>query len=256
MGKLFAGLTTAGTEEVGDRLGGGRRIFDTGVYENVTVKLAYTGQSDSGARYVSLVIELDGDEYEETIYITNSDGINTYMRDGKKNQMPGFVTINELCLTATGSELEDQDTEERQIEVWDSTEKKKVRQARDVLTDLTGATASIALRRVTEPKTKKTDKTNDKGKPIYEDTDEDRELNEIVKSFHPETRATVSEIKKAQKDDEEVQAKFIDDWAAKYPATYVMNKRKGAAPAKGSGAGAPPKASGDKPKTSLFAKKE
>jgi len=256
MGKLFAGLgVTKDMEETEDRIGGGRKYFDTDVYENIDIKLAFTGKSDSGARYVTVIAAIDGEEYEETIYITNAAGENFYMKDGKKNQMPGFVTINELCLTATGSELEDQETEERQIEVWSFEDKKKVRQARDVLTDLTGAKASLALRKATEPKTKKTDKTDSRGKPVYEDTDEDRTINEIVKSFHPETRATVGEIKKAQKDDKDIEAKFIDEWAEKWKGT-TYNKRKGAGggSSKGSGDGAPPKSTGEKPKSSLFAK--
>jgi hypothetical protein len=253
MGKLFSGLSSKGLEEAEDRLGGGRHIFDSDVYENIDIKLAFTGKSDGGARYVTVIAMIDGEEYEETIYITNGKGENFYERDGKKQQMPGFVTINELCLTATGSELEDQETEERQIEVWSYEEKKKVRQARDVLTDLTGAKATIALRKATEPKTKKTDKVKD-GKAVYEDTDEDRTINEIVKTFHPETRATVSEIKRAQKDDKPIEAKFIDDWAEKYRGS-VYNKRKGSGSSKGSSEGAP-KSSGDseKPKSSLFAK--
>jgi hypothetical protein len=252
MGKLFSNLTTKGLEEAEDRLGGGRKFFDTDVYENIDIKLAFAGKSDSGAQYITIIAMIDGEEYEETIYITNSKGENFFERDGKKQQMPGFVTINELCLTATGSELEDQETEERQIEVWSYEDKKKIRQARDVLTDLTGAKASIALRKATEPKTKKTDRVKD-GKPVYEDTDEDRTINEIVKSFHPETRATVGEIRRATKDDKAVEPKFIEEWAEKHRGT-VYNKRKGAGSSKATDGA--PKASGaaEKPKSSLFAK--
>jgi hypothetical protein len=256
MGKLFAGLgVTEDMEKTEDRIGGGRHFFDTDVYENATIKLAFAGKSDSGARYVTLIALIDGQEYEETIYITNSKGENFYTKDGKKNQMPGFVTINELCLTATGEELEDQDTEERQIEVWSYEDKKKVRQARDVLTGLTGATASLAIRKATQPKTKKTDRTGSDGKAIYEDTDEDVTINEIVKSFHPETRATVGEIRKAAKDGKDPEAKFIDEWAEKWKGS-VQNKRKGASSASKGGAsdGAPKSSGGDKPKSSLFAK--
>ena len=39
MGKLFSGLSSQGLEEAEDRLGGGRRIFDTDVYENIDIKL-------------------------------------------------------------------------------------------------------------------------------------------------------------------------------------------------------------------------
>lgn len=248
MGKLFAGLSvTKDMEKTEDRIGGGRHIFETDVYENVDVKLAFTGLWDGGARYVTVIFDIDGQEYEETITVTNSEGQNFYMRDGKKNQMPGFVTINELCLTATGQELEDQDTEERQIEVWSSEEKKKVRQARDVMTDLTGAKASIALRKVSQPKQKKGDDNK------YHDTDEDVIVNELTKSFHPETRATVSEIRKAEEKEQDIEAKFIDEWKEKWQGS-IYNKRKGGGSSKGSGNGAPPKSSGEKPKSSLFAK--
>lgn len=120
------------------------------------------------------------------------------------------------------------------------------------MTDLTGAKATIALRKASEPKTKKTDKVKD-GKPVYEDTDEDRIVNEIVKTFHPETRATVSEIKRSQKDDKPIEAKFIDEWSEKYRGT-TYNKRKGGG-SKASTDGAP-KSGGDaeKPKSSLFSK--
>ena len=251
MGKLFAGLgVTQDMEETEDRIGGGRKYFDTDVYENIDIKLAFTGKSDSGARYVTVIASIEGEEYEETIYITNSKGENFFMREGKKNQMPGFVTINELCLTVTGEELENQETEERQIEVWSYEDKKKVRQARDVLTDLTGAKATLALRKAIEPKQKKNDAT---GK--YEDTAEDRTINEIVKSFHPETRATVGEIRKAAKDDKSVEAKFIDEWREKWKGS-TYNKRKGSNgnALSDSSKGAPAKAMAEKPKSSLFKK--
>lgn len=248
MSKLFAGMSvTKDIEAVEDRIGGGRHIFDTDVYENVKVKLAYTATWPKGARYVTVIFDIDGQEYEESITITNSEGKHFYMKDGKKNQMPGFATINELCLTATGKELEDQDTEERQIEVWSFEEKKKVREARDVLVDLTGADVSIALRKVTQPKQKK----DDAGE--YRDTDEDVTINELVKSFHAETRATVSEIRKAEEKGEEIDPRFMDEWRERWKGT-VYNKRKGGGTgSKGSGSGAPAK-SADKPKSSLFSK--
>lgn len=190
MGKLFSGLTTEGTEKIEDRLGGGRHIFSTDVYENVTVKLAYAAKYDSGAQYVTMIFDIDGQELEISETITNSEGQNFYTKDGKKNQLPGFATINDICLTVTGEELSDQDTEERQIEVWSFEEKKKVRQARDVLTALVGATASIAVRKVIKNKQQKTDEKKN-GKTVYVDTAEEVTINDVYKSFHPESRRPV-----------------------------------------------------------------
>jgi hypothetical protein len=256
MGKLFGNMTTEGLEETEDRLGGGRQLLDTKVFENGTCKLAFVGKSDGGANFMRVLFDLEGNEYEETIYFTNKKGENFYVdkQDGKKQQMPGFVTVNELCLTATGKELSDQDFEERQIEVWDNDAKAKVRQAREVAVDLINVPITVAIRKFIENKSVKTEVD---GKTVYTDSDETREGNEIVKFFHPETRATVAEIKKSQKDGAgPLEAKFIDDWSAKYPTDYVADKRTKKGGAKGSGSGAPPKASADgaKPKTSLFAK--
>lgn len=248
MAKLFTGMTSEGMPEAEDRLGGGLQLFNTGVYDGVC-KLAFVGKSDGGASFVRLLIEIDGKEYEETIYFTNKAGENFYKDkdDGKKQQLPGFVTVNEFCLAATGEELSDQDFEERQIEVWDNDEKKKVRQARSVATGLVGVPVLIALRKYTENKSVK----SSDGK--YVDTDDTREGNEIVKSFHPETRATVPEIKKAQKDSKDIEAKFIGEWSAKYGADHVADKRT----KRGGSSGAPKSGSGttsEKPKSSLFSK--
>jgi hypothetical protein len=160
--------------------------------------------------------------------------------------------VNELCLTATNEELFEQEFEERQIEVWDNEQKKKVRQAREVCVALTGATVTIALRKFIE---NQSDKVLVDGKTTYVANDKTRDGVELVKSFHPATRCTVAEIKRTKEGDTP-EAKFIDEWAAKYPADYVQDKReKGKGTASTGTSGAPPKASGDaKPKTSLFSK--
>lgn len=251
MGKLFQDMTTDGMAEAEDRLGGGRQLFDTGIYENAMCKLVFAGASDKGAKFMRFLVQIDGKDYEETIYFTNKAGENFYKdkADGKKQQMPGFVTVNEFCLAATGQELSDQDFEERQIEVWDNEKKQKVRQARSVATGLIDVPITLALRKFIENKSVKADDGS------YVDTDETRESNEIIKCFHPETRATVAEIKKAQAADKPIEAKFIDEWAAKYGADHVADKRtkKGNS---GGTSGAPPKAgaTADKPKNSLFSK--
>lgn len=246
MGKLFAGLSTEGTEKTEDRIGGGRHVFNTDIYD-AKVKMAFAGKWDSGSQYVTVILDIDGQEYEETVTITNKEGKAFYVKDGKKNQLPGFVTINELCQVITGDELNEQETEERQIEVWSSEESKKVRQARDVLVDLVGKDVIVALRKTVQPKQKK----NDNGD--YVDTDEDVTINELVKSFHVQTGCTVGELVKAKEKETTPEANFKDAWREKWKDS-VYNKRKGGSSSSGS-AGAPPKASGggDKPKSSLFA---
>lgn len=244
MGKLFSGLSTEGLEKVEDRIGGGRHIFPTGIYENATVKLAYTGLFDSKARYVTIIFDIDGQELEISETITNKENKNFFEKDGKKQQLPGFATINDLCLTVTGQELEDQDSDERQIEVYSFEEKKKVRQARDVLVDMVGKPASIAVRKVLKNKQKKNEGT---GK--YEDIADEITVNDVAKSFHVESRRTVAEIKAGKEE-----AKFIDEWNDKWAGKEIDQRKIKDGKAAGSSAGATPKSSGGetKPKTSLF----
>lgn len=243
MGKLFGNLNTDGMEQVEDRLGGGRTLLDTGIYEDKRVKLAFAGQFDSKAQYITIIFDIDGVELEITETITNKQGENFYTKDGKKNQLPGFATINDICLTVTGEELSDQDTEERQIEVWSYEDKKKVRQARQVLVDLIGKPVSLAVRKVKKNKQKK----NDKGD--YVDIADEITVNDVVKTFHVESRRTVAEIK-AGKDE----AKFIDEWAEKWAGKEIDQRKIKDGKGGDSSAGAPPKSSGgaEKPKTSLF----
>lgn len=243
MGKLFGNLTTEGTEKVEDRLGGGRHVFSTDVYENVTSKMAYMGKFPSGAMYITWIFDINGQELEITETITNKKGQNTYEKDGKKNQLPGFVTVNDLCLTITGQELSDQDTEERQIEIWSYEDKKKVRQARDVLVDVIGKPASLAVRKILKNKQKKVE-----GSDKYEDIADEITVNDVYKSFHVESRRTVAEIKNGKED-----AEFIDAWKDKWGGKDIDQRSIKDGKGGGSASGAPKaSAGGDKPKTSLF----
>lgn len=242
MGKLFGNLTTEGTEKVEDRLGGGRHVFNTDLYEDKRCKMMYMGKYPSGAMYITAIFDIDGQELEITETITNKQGQNTYEKDGKKNQLPGFVTINDLCLTITGQELSDQDTEERQIEIWSYEEKKKVRQARDVLVDTIDKPVSLAVRKILKNKQKKDDKGD------YKDIADEITVNDVYKSFHVESRRTVAEIKNGKED-----AEFIDAWKEKWAGKEIDQRSIKDGKGGGAASGAPKAGStGDKPKTSLF----
>ena len=102
MGKLFSNLKTDGVEKSEDRVGGYSSLA-TGIYNGV-IKTAYAGQSDGGARNVTLVIDIKGTEYRETIYITNKAGDNFYadkQDPNKKVLMPGYSTVDDICMFTT-----------------------------------------------------------------------------------------------------------------------------------------------------------
>ena len=124
---IFGNLTNEGLEETTDRLGG-FQIRATDIYP-ATIKAAYAGQSEGGARSVTVVAELPDGEYSETIYVTNKKGENWFLNQNDKSKkvpLPGFTTIDDICLVTTGKPLSEQDSEEKVVKVYDYDEKKEL----------------------------------------------------------------------------------------------------------------------------------
>lgn len=181
----FNDIQDDGVESTGDFLGGGGRL-QTDVYEG-TIKVAYAGKSSGGARSVTLLLDINGTEHRFTEYVTNRNGQTYYERNGKKNALAGFQTINELCLISTGKPMKEQTVAEKQVKIYDFEERKEIPTAVPVLMDLTGKSVLVAITLVEENKNIK----NDQGD--YVPTDEVVERNEISKFFHPKKKITVTE---------------------------------------------------------------
>lgn len=245
--KMFGNLSTEGAEEAGDFLGGGG-LLETQVATGV-VTLAYAGKSQadgSEAQSVTYHIKIGNTEFRETQWITKRNGDSTYpdKKDpSKKHPLPGFTTVNDLCLVTTGFGLIDQDLEDKVVNLYDFEAKSDVPTNVKVLTGLLGKEVTVAVLKQTVDKQKK----NDAG--LYSNTGETRDENVAEKFFHTETRRTVAEIKNNIEE-----AIFIDKWEEKNHGK-TRNKAKGGdgkagapgAPGGMTGAAAP------KPKTSLFA---
>ena len=92
-------------EEVKDSVGG-YSVLESDIYKG-TVKLAYLDVWGSGAHYVDLTLTLNGKDYNEKITITNKQGENFYEKNGKNYPLPGFVTIDDICLVTVGKGLAD-----------------------------------------------------------------------------------------------------------------------------------------------------
>lgn len=246
---MFADLKTDDVEESKDRLGG-FSIFATNAYDT-TIKLAYAGASASGAKFVSFVFDIGGQEYKETIYVTTREGNPFYMGKGddsnKKFPLPGFTTVDDICLLASGFALADQDTEEKVVKIYDFDAKEERPTTVPVLMGLVGKNIKLGIQCAKVFKQKK----GDDGK--YHDTAETREENEIDKIFHAETGRTVNEYRH-----EVPTAEFLPAWLKKNEGK-TRDKTRGKAGASGPGAagsgrpgGAPGGAPGSAAK-SLFA---
>lgn len=185
---FFGKLKNEGLEQSEDRLGGGYRAFDTDIYTG-TVKMAYAGKSAGGAQNVTVIVGLGNREYRETIYITNKKGEHWYTdkEDPKKKQpLPGFTTMNDLCLVCTGKELAEQDTEEKMVKIYDYEAKKELPKSVEVLVELLGKPVSLAIVQQLENKSEK--QGND-----YVPVAETRTTNLIEKVLDPDSKMTVFE---------------------------------------------------------------
>ena len=217
---LFGNLTNDGLEEAQDRLGGFSRL-ESDAYL-VKIKMAYAGQSSGGARSITLIVghgEGFKDEYRETLYITNRKGENFYVDGEKKKQpLPGFTTIDDLCQMVTNKPLAQQATEEKMVNVYDPDQKKEMPKAVPVLVELLGGEVILGIIKQTVTKQVKQGDT-------YVDSDETRDENVIEKVFHHPSQLTVVEAKKGVQT-----AAFYGAWVEKNRGNTVdKTKKKGAA---------------------------
>jgi hypothetical protein len=194
MDNVFGNMSTEGYGTEEDRLGGGGTV-ETDFYIG-KIKMAYVGKSKAeGSNSSAVVLEIDLPQgkgvfnYRESIYVTNRDGVNTYddkNQAGVKHLLPGWQSIDALCMIVTGSDLKNQTMETKSVGIYDFESKKDVATEVPVLTDLIGQEIGLGILKILEDVQKK-----ENGK--YVNTGETREKNEIDKFFHPELLITLSE---------------------------------------------------------------
>lgn len=202
MTKMFSGLSDEGLEETTDRIGG-FQAKESGLYTG-PIKAAYAGEAQSGAKNVTVVLDLDGSDYEETIYYTNKKGENFFLNKQdktKKVPLPGYTTINDMCLVTTGEPLSEQETEEKTMNIYDYDAKKELPTSVQMITGLIGEVVTVGIVKTLENKAKKN------GNGEYVDTAETREVNNIDKVFHTESSMTVVEAR-----DGAEEAAFMEAW--------------------------------------------
>jgi hypothetical protein len=245
---IFGNLNTDDLEKTRDSLGG-MVLFDSGIYE-ATIKLAYAGNSaTSKAQSVNLLLELNGMDYRETFWVTSKTGSNFYLgkSDGKKNPLPSFVTVDELCLLSTGKPLNGQTTEEKVIPLYDFEHKKDLPKNVYVITSILGEKVKVGIQKRSVFKQKKNTSTQE-----YEDTDEIVFENAIDKVFHLETGKTVNEYRDGK------EATFADQWLKKWDGKINESKTKNKTPAAGNSKAVRPEqgdaAGASRPAGSLFSK--
>jgi hypothetical protein len=200
----FGNLTTEGLEETQDRVGGFSPL-ETDAYTG-TIKVAYAGQSQGGAHNVTLIVDIDGREYRETVYVTNKKGENFFLNQNdktKKVPLPGFTVIDDICLVTTDKPLAEQRDEEKIVNIYDFEAKREVPTSVPVLVDLLGKTVTLGIVKQLE---NKSEKQGDQYVPIA-DT---REINFIDKVFHHPTGITTVEARNGIQE-----PKFLEAWTTR-----------------------------------------
>lgn len=245
MSNIFANLKTDGLEKAEDRLGG-FNVKPTDLYTG-KIKALFKGEAASGAQNFTLIVDLSGQEYRETIYVTNKKGENFFLNKQdttKKVPLPGFTIINDICLVTTGAPLAEQAGEEKVVNVYDPEQKKEVPKSVPMVTGVLGLEVSLAIVNKLENKQEKDGSGN------YHDIADTREVNNIEKVFHTESKMTVYEAEQGK-----TAGEFWDLWVEKNKGVQRdARKIKDGSAGK---PGTPPVAGGSSPapRTSLFGKK-
>jgi hypothetical protein len=190
MSNIFAGKKAAAEKVEEDFMGGGGAL-DTDIYL-ATIKTAYIGKAAaSDARNVTLLLDINGREVRQQIWVSNRAGEVTYKdkKTGDDKNLPGFNQINSLCMLLCSKEMGGMDVEELTVKLYDFTAGKELPQAVDCFTELHGEKVNVALQRQTVDKTAKNENTGN-----YEPTGEVRDQNEIVKFFPEDKLVSISEV--------------------------------------------------------------
>lgn len=201
----FSDIDTSDMEQSKDVIGG-EYTKNTGIYKAI-ITAAYRTVSQGGAVGVGLIMKLEDDtEYRETLWVTNKEGKAYYVHKttGKKSPLKGFSMIDDLCWIVTEKPLNAQNTEEKQVKIYNSATQKEEPTLVPVLTDLVGKTVLVAL---IKERTNKTQKQGNEYVPIAEE----RFINYIDKFFHPELKCTYPEAR-----DNLEKGAFYEAWLKKY----------------------------------------
>lgn len=250
---IFKNLNKTGLEQSEDRVGGSFGTVETDYY-GALIKNAYVTKSDSGAMAMNYEFLLDGNKVlRQQIYFTNKKGENWFPNKEdktKKVPLPGFTTVDDICLCTVGKELYEIEPEDKMVNIYNHDLKKEVPTNVPVLVELLGQRVGLGVLKVLENKNAKDSAGN------YVPTAETREINEIDKVFHEETGMTTVEARNGVET-----AAFKDGWIERNKGK-LRDKRKvkdGQAGATGApqaaSSSSAPQAGDAKPRASLFGKK-
>jgi hypothetical protein len=214
---MFSNLKRASDVEESQDVLGGSFLLDTDIYSGKIIT-AYADFFGSGAQFIVLKLNLtkqDGtvQEYTERFTVTNREGSIYYVgQDNKKHALPGYDLVDDLCWLTLGKPLAEVDTQKKVLKLWNKDEGKEVPTEVDCLTDLFGQDVLVAIVKMRRNK----QVADQNGK--YINSADEQMVNEVRKFFHVDYKATVPELRKAEKsnmDPKDIQPDFYQKWIDK-----------------------------------------
>ena len=204
-------------ETTQDRVGGGSFVIDSGAYEAKIDKAYLVNSSSSKAVGVKIEAALsNGKKFRDTIYVTNSEGKNTYLtKDKKLAYLPGFELISNIALVTVGKELADLTPEDKVVEVYNSELKRNAPTSVQMLMELVGTDIVLGI-----AKTKSFKQAKNAVSGKYENTEEIVEGNELINVFNI-AGYTALEIKAKA-----TEVSFINQFMEVYKEGYVKDTTK------------------------------
>jgi hypothetical protein len=217
---------------------GGARVLESGIYP-MTIDMAFISKSAGGALGLNLHCDNGNGQSRFTLWVTSGDAKgnqNFYTNPkGEKQYLPGFNQANAISLLTLGKEISELDTEEKVINLYDSTAGKEVPTKVNAVMELLKQEVLMGI-------IKQTVNKNVKSGDEYVATAETRDENEINKIFRAKDGLTVADIKSGA-----TESVFLEQWKAKWEG--VTKDKTVAVASTGAVAGAPTAASAAK---SLF----
>lgn len=208
-----------------DFIPGGNFTLDTGAYQ-MTVKLAYLGESQGGAMNVTVWLEEDGGnrQHRETFYVTSGKAKgqkNTFTdRAGTKRLLPGMEAMNQLANITTGMPLAAHKPEAKIVKLYDFDERKELPKEVPVITAMLNKPVLVLITKCRENK-----RQNVGGEWV--DTNQERVFNEAQKFLHPSGHSVAEKNANSETTDHR------DRWLGKFGPDYVRDKFKAVAPGAG-----------------------
>ncbi|MCA1800344.1 MAG: single-stranded DNA-binding protein, partial [Actinobacteria bacterium] len=120
MSNIFSGKKAAADKVEDDYIPGGGAL-DSDIYK-ATIKVAYIGKAqNSDARNVTLLLDVNGREVRNQIWVSNRQGDVIYKdkKTGEDKNLPGFNQMNSLCMLLCSKEMGDMEVEELTVKLYD-----------------------------------------------------------------------------------------------------------------------------------------